>query len=192
MPPGRQGRVTAGEVDKAGAVHLRRAALPAPGGARELAEFSAEVISRPLDRSRPLWEMYVVEGLEGGMIGVVSKLHHAAIDGVSGVEITVNLLDLTPEPMVVPEPDPPWRPDKVPTDLELVGYALASLARQPVRAVKAARRTAEMALRLRRRNRKRRPHHRRGQRAPERIGRGHADTAEDRRCDAQRHLFLER
>ncbi|HMC79994.1 MAG TPA: wax ester/triacylglycerol synthase family O-acyltransferase [Acidimicrobiia bacterium] len=133
--------------------HLRRAALPAPGGVRELAEFSAEVISRPLDRSRPLWEMYVVEGLEGGMIGVVSKLHHSAIDGVSGVEITVNLLDLTPEPMVVPEPDPPWRPDKVPTDLELVSYALASLARQPVRAVKAARRTAEMALRLRRRNR---------------------------------------
>src|SRR5438552_2773337 len=133
--------------------HLRRAALPAPGGALELAEFAAAVISRPLDRSRPLWEMYVVEGLENGMIGVVTKLHHSAIDGVSGVEITVNLLDLTPEPVVVPPPDPPWQPDRVPTDLELVGYALASLARQPVRAFKAARRTSEMALRVRRRNR---------------------------------------
>ncbi|MBA3654447.1 MAG: wax ester/triacylglycerol synthase family O-acyltransferase [Actinobacteria bacterium] len=133
--------------------HIRRAALPAPGGERELAEFAAEVNSRPLDRTRPLWEMYVIEGLENGLIATVTKTHHAAIDGVSGAELTVNLLDLEPEPMVVPPEDPPWQPDKVPTDLELVGFALASLARQPVAAVKAARRTAEMAITLRRRNR---------------------------------------
>jgi WS/DGAT/MGAT family acyltransferase len=133
--------------------HIRRAALPAPGGQEELAEFAAEVNSRPLDRTRPLWEMYVIEGLENGLIATVTKTHHAAIDGVSGAELTVNLLDLQPEPMVVPPEDPPWQPDKVPTDMELVGYALASLARQPVAAAKAARRTAEMALTLRRRNR---------------------------------------
>jgi diacylglycerol O-acyltransferase len=133
--------------------HIRRAALPAPGGERELAEFAAEVNSRPLDRSRPLWEMYVIEGLENGLIATVTKTHHAAIDGVSGAELTVNMLDLQPEPMVLPDQDPPWQPDKVPTDLELVGYALASLARQPLAAIKAARRTAEMALGLRRRNR---------------------------------------
>ena len=63
--------------------HVRRAALPAPGGDAELAEFAADVFGRPLDRSRPLWEMYVVEGLEGGLIAVVTKTHHAAIDGVS-------------------------------------------------------------------------------------------------------------
>jgi WS/DGAT/MGAT family acyltransferase len=131
--------------------HLRRAALPAPGGARELAQFAADVMSRQLDRSRPLWEMYVVEGLEGGLIAVVSKTHHCAIDGVSGAELTVNLLDLQPEPTPMTEPDT-WEPDRVPSDFELVGHALSSLARQPIAAAKAARRTIEMAINLRRRN----------------------------------------
>ncbi|HET6795431.1 MAG TPA: wax ester/triacylglycerol synthase family O-acyltransferase, partial [Acidimicrobiales bacterium] len=131
--------------------HIRRAALPAPGGAAELAEFAADVNSRPLDRSRPLWEMYVVEGLENGMIATVTKTHHAAIDGVSGAELTVNLLDLQPEPAPPPQDD--WRPDRVPSDLERVGFALSSLARQPLAAAKAARRTFEMGLSLRRRNR---------------------------------------
>src|SRR3989442_11143926 len=76
--------------------HVRRAALPAPGGAHELAEFAADVFSRPLDRSRPLWEMWVVEGLEHGHIASITKTHHAAIDGVSRAEPTVNLLDLQP------------------------------------------------------------------------------------------------
>ena len=133
--------------------HLRRAALPSPGGERELAEFAAEVMSRPLDRSRPLWEMYMVEGLEHGYIASISKVHHAAIDGVSGAELMVNLLDFTPEIAEVPPPETPWKPDRIPTDLELVGWALGSLSRQPVRAAKAARRTAEAALTLRRRNR---------------------------------------
>jgi|SRR5581483_11213014 len=134
--------------------HLRRAALPAPGDLKELAGFAADVCARPLDRSRPLWEMYVVEGLEDGMIGIVTKTHHAAIDGVSGAELTVNLLDVAPEPTPVPaELHDAWKPDRTPSDFELVGHALASLARQPVAAAKAVRRTAEMALNLRRRNR---------------------------------------
>ena len=133
--------------------HVRRAALPAPGGERELAEFAAEVMARPLDRAHPLWEMYVVEGLEGGMIATITKTHHAAIDGVSGAELTVNLLDLTPEMAPTPEPEIPWAPDRVPGELEKLGWAAVSLARQPLAAVKAARRTAEYALNLRRRNR---------------------------------------
>ncbi len=132
--------------------HVRRAALPSPGGEEELAEFAADVMSRPLDRSRPLWEMYVVEGLKDGMIASVTKTHHAAIDGVSGNELTVNLLDFQPEPIET-EPDTEWKPDRVPTDVELVGWALNSLSRQPLLGLKAARRTIEAAVTLRRRNR---------------------------------------
>src|SRR5579864_6901240 len=62
--------------------HLRRASLPRPGGRQQLEAFAADFFSRPLDRSRPLWEMVVVEGLEDGLMACVSKVHHAAIDGV--------------------------------------------------------------------------------------------------------------
>jgi diacylglycerol O-acyltransferase len=133
--------------------HVRRAALPAPGGEAELAEFAEQVMARPLDRSRPLWEMYVIEGLEHGHIATVTKTHHAAIDGVSGAELTVNLLDLSADAPLTPPPETPWRPDRIPTDIELFTYTLNSLARSPVRGFKAVRRTVETALNLRRRNR---------------------------------------
>jgi len=133
--------------------HVRHAALPSPGGDQELAEFAADVISRPLDRSRPLWELYVIEGLEGGLVASVTKTHHAAIDGVSGAELTVNLLDLEPDPAPTPPPAEPWKPDRVPTDIEMLGYAVGSLSRQPAQLVKAVRRTVETGMTLRRRNR---------------------------------------
>jgi diacylglycerol O-acyltransferase len=133
--------------------HVRRAALPAPGGDRELSEFAAEVFGRPLDRARPLWEMYVIEGLEGGLLGIITKTHHAAIDGVSGIELTVNLLDLDPVPAPTPAPEHEWKPESIPSDAELVAGAVIDLARQPLAALKAVRRTTEMALNLRRRNR---------------------------------------
>lgn len=133
--------------------HVRRAALPAPGGQAELAEFAAEVMGRPLHRDRPLWEMYVIEGLEDGFIATVTKTHHAAIDGVSGAELTANLLDLSPEIMWLDPAEDTWKPDRIPSDAELIGFAAQSLARQPVSAAKAVRRTAEAALNLRRRNR---------------------------------------
>src|SRR5258706_8733773 len=133
--------------------HVRRAALPSPGGQKELAEFAAEMMSRQLDRTRPLWEMYVVEGLEGGYIATVTKTHHAAIDGVSGAELTANLLDLSPETMWLDPAEDAWKADRIPSDTELVGFALTSLARQPLAAVKAVRRTTEVALNLPRRNR---------------------------------------
>ena len=132
---------------------MRRAALLSPGGQKELAEFAAEMMSRQLDCKRPLWEMYVVEGLEGGYIATVTKTHHAAIDGVSGAELTANLLDLSPETMWLDPAEDTWKPDRIPSDAELVSYALQSLARQPIAAAKAVRRTAEAALNVRRRNR---------------------------------------
>ena len=132
--------------------HMRRVAVPAPGGMPEVAELAADFMGRQLDRNKPLWEMWVVEGLEDGNIAVLTKTHHAAIDGVSGAELTVNLLDLQAEPAPAPPDD--WKPDRIPSDFELVGFALASLARQPLRAAKTARRTAEALWGLRQRNRR--------------------------------------
>jgi diacylglycerol O-acyltransferase len=133
--------------------HLRRIALPSPGGKAELAEVAADIMSRPLDRNRPLWEMWLVEGLEGGLVACISKTHHAAIDGASGVDLTVGLLDLEADAPPPPPPEQEWKPDRIPTDLELVSYAGRSLARSPISAAKATRRTLEAAVTLRRRNR---------------------------------------
>jgi len=127
--------------------HVRRAALPSPGGDNELARLAADVCARPLDRTRPLWEMYVVEGLRDGHIATVTKVHHAAIDGISGAEITVALLDLQPEPTRYDPPE--WKPERVPSDLEMLAYAGRSLLRQPPRLVRTLWRTAGAALNLR-------------------------------------------
>jgi WS/DGAT/MGAT family acyltransferase len=132
--------------------HVRAAALPAPGGTAELADFVGEVASRPLNRSRPLWQLWVVEGLADGRVGIVAKVHHAAIDGASGVEVLAQLVDLEPEAPAAADPVP-WQPDRVPGDLELVLGSALSLARQPVRAARAARNLVRAGVRLTRRMR---------------------------------------
>ncbi len=78
--------------------HVRRAGLPAPGGRRELAEFMADLAARPLDRSRPLWEFHVAEGLADGRTALVAKVHHAVIDGVSGADVLAAFFDLAADP----------------------------------------------------------------------------------------------
>ncbi|HEV3280072.1 MAG TPA: wax ester/triacylglycerol synthase family O-acyltransferase [Acidimicrobiales bacterium] len=82
--------------------HVRRVALPGPGGPAELAELVADLASRPLDRQRPLWEFHVVEGLAHGQLALVPKVHHSILDGVSGAEVLAAFFDLSPEP--VPRP----------------------------------------------------------------------------------------
>ena len=109
--------------------HIRRIGAPSPGGHEELAELAAQIASTPLDRSRPLWELYVVEGLADGNIGVVTKMHHCAVDGVSGAELMVNLFDLEPGGREI-EPPEPREPEPIPSDMEMVGHALASRARR--------------------------------------------------------------
>ena len=83
--------------------HMRRVALPEPGGLDELAELVAGIASRPLDRTRPLWEFHVVEGLDRGYLALVPKVHHAILDGVSGAEVLSAFFDLTPQPAPRPQ-----------------------------------------------------------------------------------------
>jgi len=109
--------------------HVRRIAVPAPGGRRELAEIAAQIASVPLDRRRPLWEVWVIEGVKQNRFGFVAKVHHSSIDGASGAEIMTDLYDLEPSPPPLPEPDP-VEADHVPSDLELVMYAMASRLRR--------------------------------------------------------------
>jgi len=111
--------------------HLRRASLPSPGGMRELADFAADIISRKLHRDRPLWEMWVVEGLEDGKIALVAKMHHSTIDGVSGAELLGVLFDLQPSP-----PEPVTRAERpldsrMPSGVELASQALLARAGGP-------------------------------------------------------------
>jgi diacylglycerol O-acyltransferase len=134
--------------------HLHRVRLPSPGGISELEWFAADVVSRPLDPQRPPWEMHVVEGLEGGMVGAVTKMHHAAVDGISGAELTATLLDLEPEPEPAAPPETPWRPAAPPSRLSLAAGAVRELLRQPLAAGSVLARTARAALDLLRHNRR--------------------------------------
>ena len=113
--------------------HLRRAALPAPGGRRELADYVQRVHSRPLDRTKPLWESYLIEGLEDGLVAILTKVHHAMIDGISGVDIATVLFDFSPEPQVlVPEA---WTPESEPNRMQLLTESVREQLTDPVGAL---------------------------------------------------------
>jgi WS/DGAT/MGAT family acyltransferase len=117
--------------------HVRRSALPKPGTDAQLRDLVGRLQSRQLDRSRPLWEIYLVEGLEGGRVGIITKTHHAMVDGVSAVDIGTVILDLTPEPREVPADD--WTPQREPGLASLVVGAVTDLVRRPTQALDTAR-----------------------------------------------------
>ena len=118
--------------------HVRHIALPEPGDWRQLCIQVARIHARPLDLNRPLWEMYVIGGLDNvpdrppGSYGIFTKIHHAAIDGASGAELTAALHDLTPDARV-PAPDTRWEGEQEPSAVELMVRTAFNNVRQPFR-----------------------------------------------------------
>lgn len=162
--------------------HVRRAGLPHPGGLAELAALVGDLASRPLDRTRPLWEFHVVEGLADGRLALVPKVHHAILDGVSGAEVMAAFFDLLPQPprrprfgvagprpvprrpagsstrlAPLPEPGPrqdgEWAPDPMPGELARWRDVLGSLPSQADALVRTVSRTVQTARGLTGQNR---------------------------------------
>jgi hypothetical protein len=109
--------------------HVRQSALPKPGSDEQLADLVARLQSRPLDRRRPLWEVYIIEGLAGGRFAMVSKVHQALVDGVHAVDLGQLILDEVATPAELPADD--WHPRPGPTTIELVADALGETIRRP-------------------------------------------------------------
>jgi WS/DGAT/MGAT family acyltransferase len=130
--------------------HVRHSSLPAPGDDDQLAMVTGRLFSQQLDRSKPLWEMYLVQGLEGNRFALISKTHHALVDGVSGVDLATVLFDANPVPAGLTPPVRPWEPKPEPSDLALFARGVEGVARVPLRlgrrllrAAQHPRRTAE-------------------------------------------------
>lgn len=112
--------------------HVRHTSLPKPGGDRELKRFAARVMSQPLDRAKPLWEMWLVEGLSGERVALVSKIHHCMIDGVSGADLVAGMLRWSSEPdPYLDEPPARWIPRPMPTPRELLSGEFGRLTAVP-------------------------------------------------------------
>src|SRR4051812_6812040 len=109
--------------------HVRRSALPRPGTDEQLQEFVARIQPRPLDRQRPLWEVYLVEGMEEGRFAIVTKSHQALVDGFNAVDIAHVIVDGDPaaEGLITDS----WRPSPEPSDIELLAGALVDAVRRP-------------------------------------------------------------
>jgi diacylglycerol O-acyltransferase / wax synthase len=132
--------------------HVRSTALPSPGSEEQLQELAGRVFSQQLDRDKPLWEVWLVEGVEGDRFAVLSKTHHALVDGISGVDIMSVLFDTSPEPAAPTAPGDRWLPRPMPSRAQLLAEALLERATIPteiarsVRAVfRGPRRIAEAA-----------------------------------------------
>jgi diacylglycerol O-acyltransferase / wax synthase len=134
------------------AYHVRHSALPAPGSEEQLRNIAGRLFSQALDRSKPLWEVWLVQGLERNRFALITKTHHALVDGVAGVDIATVLFDVKPVPEPI-EPDRDWVPRPTPSAAELAAHGLAGaaetpfkLARRVLRAASHPERTAERVL----------------------------------------------
>jgi diacylglycerol O-acyltransferase / wax synthase len=113
--------------------HVRQTALPKPGSEDQLLRLTGRIFSQQLDRARPLWELWVVEGLEDGGFALISKTHHAMIDGISGVDIAQVMFDLSPVPADIPHPDEAWQPAPEPSPAEVLAAGAVGLLRSSLR-----------------------------------------------------------
>jgi WS/DGAT/MGAT family acyltransferase len=121
--------------------HVRHHAIPSPGSPEQLAEAVSRIIARPLDRHRPLWELYVIEGVDNGrLIAQLTKVHHAAIDGAAGAMMLAALLDIDPDMRPTGTPVP-WEPEEIPTDDELLRLTAREFLRRPEKMVRVGVRT---------------------------------------------------
>jgi len=111
--------------------HVRLTALPRPGAQEQLLSLMGRLQSQPLDRRRPLWELWFVEGVEGDRLAIIQKTHHALVDGISGVDVATVLLDLEPTPPPAPDEVEPWEPEPAPTNAQLLGETLMERATHP-------------------------------------------------------------
>jgi diacylglycerol O-acyltransferase / wax synthase len=132
--------------------HVRRSALPRPGNDDQLRDLVARIVSRPLDRQRPLWEMYLVEGLEGGRVAILTKAHQALVDGVHTVDLGQLLLDVGPDTRLLdPDENDDWRPGRPATPAGLLVDAVRDAIAEPETVLDAARSTSvRLARRARR------------------------------------------
>jgi diacylglycerol O-acyltransferase / wax synthase len=128
--------------------HLHRIAAPSPGSMSVLADLVGDLAAIPLDRNRPLWEIWAVEGLRGGRTALVCKFHHAAIDGVTGADLMQHLLDTEPNGRPGEAPPEEWRPPRLPSELALLRNALGDIAAQPLRAARGLAHTGSALARL--------------------------------------------
>jgi len=114
--------------------HVRHAALPKPGSDEQLRRLASRIMAMPLDRARPLWETWIVEGLEGDRFAVITKIHHAMIDGASGVDVAQIMMRATPERDIPTAPT--FMPRPAPSNLELLRAEIAHRASLPIEAVR--------------------------------------------------------
>ena len=118
--------------------HVRHTALPEPASLEQLRNLTGRVLAQRLDRTKPLWEIWLVQRVEGGRFAMITKTHHCLVDGVSGVDIATVLFDLEQAPSPPPEPPPAWFPRPAPTSATLVADSIAERAGTPLDLARAA------------------------------------------------------
>jgi WS/DGAT/MGAT family acyltransferase len=128
--------------------HIRRIGVPAPGGPEQVGNLIGDLVSLKLDRRKPLWEFWIIEGLEGGKVAILAKIHHALIDGVSGSELASVIMDLEPDPPPIEPPTEPRVLEPVPNPVELVLKGVGHTMLTPYRAMRFANQSVRQGLKL--------------------------------------------